>query len=58
MALKFGDGRVVTSAALLTGAGIISGSSFPKETSIRFNGSPDNMALTLTYPDKTTEEIK
>ena len=57
MAITFGDGRIVTSAALLNGAGIISGSAFPKGTSVRFNGSPDNMSLVLTYPDKRNEEI-
>ena len=58
MALKLGDGRVVTSAALLTGAGVISGSAFPKETTVRFNGAPENVTLVLTYPDNTTEDIK
>ena len=56
MALKLGDGRIVTSAALKTAAGVISGSAFPKETSVRF-GTTDTMALVLTYPDKTTEKI-
>ena len=56
MAITFGDGRIVTSAALLNGAGIISGSAFPKGTICK--PYPKHEPRKLDMKTKDYSEIK